>query len=176
MVAVRRKPPTALQNTRGGRGRGVMAPGRPRDFRVPSLPAEITRPLSDPIQARMQPEAVKHARRIWREWWKSPPSMGVDIGSDMEALSWWIICVFRRSLYIQIVRQQPLVKGSMGQPVPNPLERVMARMSEDIARAEARFGMTTLDRFRLHFETKATRIQDDDAPTAIDEYRKALGQ
>lgn len=119
---------------------------------MPVLPKEVTAPLTDAVQARLQPVAIAHARRVWREWWRSRPSHAVDLQSDMEALSWWIICVFRRALYLQIVIQQPMVIGSQRQPVPNPLERVIARMTEDINRAESRFGMTTLDRFRMHFE------------------------
>lgn len=172
-MGVRQKPPTALQNTRGGRGRGVAVGGRPASWRTPPLPNEITNPLRDPIQALFQPRAVKHARTIWGKWWRSEPSIAVNEESDFAALQWWIICVFRRALYIWIVREQPLVKGSTGQPVANPLEDTIGKLTRDIQRAESRFGMTTLDRFRLNFER--TVAETDDDMSLIAEYRKLLG-
>jgi len=157
MANVRQKAPELLKNPRGGRGRGVTVPERPPGWRVPSLPPEVTAPLTDPIQARFQPAAVAHTRGVWRDWWKSPPSYAVDMQSDREAVHWWIICVFRRAIYIHIVREQPLVRGSTGQPVPNPLERVVRSLTQDINRATDRFGMDTLSRFRLHFEAQGER-------------------
>lgn len=162
MVAVRQKSPTALQNTRGGRGKGVIVPeGRPKSWRKPALPREVTTPLTDPVQARFQPAALQHARTVWREWWRSGASLAVDLQSDMEALSWWIITVFRRALYIQIVREQPLVKGSTGQPVRNPLEHVIRGLTHDINHTSDRFGMDPLARFRLHFEAIGQRNAPD---------------
>ena len=175
MVAVRQKPPSALQNTRGGRGRGVSIGGRPPGWRIPNIPREVTAPLTDAVQRAYQAGAVRHARAAWRSWWASPASLAVDVESDLEALNWWIICVFRRSLYLQLVRDQPLVKGSQKQPVRNPLEDVISAMSREIARVEARFGMTTLDRFRLHFEATGHHVDEDqEERDAEDEYRRLL--
>ena len=112
--------------------------------RVPPLPPGVTEPVADPVQARAQPRAVAHARRVWSEWWTSPFSTRSEYNS--EALSWWIICVFRRSLYIQVVREQPLVKGSRGDVMTNPLETTMHKLTEEIARAEFRIGMLSARR------------------------------
>lgn len=144
---------------------------------MPALPPGVTAPLADPVQARYQPLAVKHARMIWREWWGSQPAFAVDLGSDLEAISWWIVCVFRRALYIQVVRERPLVKGSTGQPVSNPLERVISGLTEDINRAEERFGMDTLSRFRLAFEPLRSRPEEgswDRTHFEIERYRRLL--
>lgn len=167
MVGVRQKSPAVVQNARGGRARSVMITPRPEGWRAPALPREVTAPLVDPVQARFQPAALRHTREVWRRWWGSPPSQAVDLGSDLEAVRWWIICVFRRSLYIQVVREQPLVKGSAGQPVPNPLERVIRGLTLDINRAADRFGMDSLSRFRLHFEAQGER-RGDPAPVSWD--------
>ena len=164
-----------LQNTRGGRGRGTSVALRPESWRMPPLPREVTETLDDALQRKHFPGALSHTRKVWRAWWESTPSMAVDLGSDMEALSFWIVCVFRRSLYGQIVRTQPIVVGSHQQPMTNPLERTIDRLSEHVARAEAKFGMTTLDRFRLHFEVKASP-EDDEAEmaAAAEDYRRLL--
>ena len=157
MANVRHKDPALLVNRRGslGRGRGVTVSVRPEGFRAPPLPPEVTTPLTDPAQARFQPAALRHTRLVWREWWRSQPSLGVDMTSDMEAIHWWIICVFRRSVYIQFVLAQPLVKNQeTGAVTTNPLERTIAKLTADIDRAAVRFGMDTLSRFRLHFEER----------------------
>lgn len=151
MVAVRQKDPSLLVNQRGGRGRGLAVLAREETWKPPRLPADVISPLTDPVQARFQPAAVKHARGRWNDWWKSSASQAVDVRSDMEALWWWITCVFRRALYVQIVREQPVVKGAKG-PIINPLERTISKLSADIARAEMHFGMTPLSRFRLQIE------------------------
>lgn len=180
MANVRQKAPELLKNGRGGRGRGVMVPERPNGWRVPALPSEVTAQILDPVQARFQPAAVAHTRTVWRDWWKSAPSHAVDMQSDREAIHWWIICVFRRALYIHIVREQPLVKGSTGQPTPNPLERVIRNLTADINRATDRFGMDTLSRFRLHFEAQGERrgeapaISWDTSPVEGDDPLAAL--
>lgn len=173
MAGVRLKSPDALQNTRGGRGRGVRVGVRPPGWKVPRLPDSVTRPLADGVQAKLQPAATAHARRIWKAWWSSAPSLAVDMASDLEAIEWWILCVFRRHLYAGIVLQQPMVRGSTGQPVVNPLEATVARLTSDIDRLADRFGMTTLSRFRLHFEagTGGDGAADDDAERA---YREML--
>lgn len=172
MVAVRQKDPATLVNRKGGRGRGVAIAMRPPGWRMPSLPPTVTDPLKDPVQATFRPLAMRHVRLVWREWWRSTASLGVDLGSDLEPLNWWILCVFRRALYVQIVREQPLVRGSMGQPVRNPLEGTIAKLSEDVARAEQRFGMTTLDRFRLHFEARFSEEEDEGEREMLNEYRR----
>ena len=174
MVAVRQKPATALQNTRGGRGRGVTVPGRPPGWKPPPLPRAVTAPLRDDLQAKLQPAALRHARAVWKAWWESPLSGAVDWGSDREALEWWIICVFRRAIYVDVVLAQPLVKGSMGQVAANPLEAIIARLTRDIERAADRFGMTTMARFRLHFEAQGFAA-DPDQEDAEAEYREMLG-
>jgi hypothetical protein len=174
MVAVRQKPATALQNTRGGRGRGVAVPGRPPGWKPPALPRAVTAKLADPVQAELQPAALKHAREVWQGWWRSAPAAAVDLESDREAIEWWITCVYRRALYTQVVLRQPMVRGSMGQPVVNPLEATVARLTRDIDQAADRFGMTTLARFRLHFEAQGF-AEDPDQQDAEAEYREMLG-
>lgn len=163
MANVRQKDPSLLVNRRGGRGKGVLVPAMAPLDRIPALPRECTAPLTDPVQARFQPAALRHTRLVWREWWRSTAAKAVDMASDLEAITWWIICVFRRAIYIQMVREQPLVRGSTGQPVPNPLERVIRGCTIDINRAADRFGMDTLARFRLHFE-----VPEDFGRTKLD--------
>ena len=81
--------------------------------------------------------------------------------------------MFRRALYTAMVLAQPVVKGSMGQPVVNPLQGVIELLSRDIEWAAARYGMTPLDRFRLNIEVHGQERRGA-AATAIEEYRARL--
>ncbi len=152
MAGARQKAPALLANNRGGRGRGLVVSTRGDTWRAPSLPHIISTPLVDPVQARFQPAALRQTRKVWRDWWAAQPSQAVDMLSDMAALDMWIICIFRRELYTQVVIAQPLVKGSNGQAMINPLERTIDKLSQRIERAEMHFGMTPLARFRLQLE------------------------
>ncbi len=106
--------------------------------------------------------------------WVRPEIRQYFLESDREAIEWWITCVYRRALYTQVVLRQPMVRGSMGQPVVNPLEATVARLTRDIDQAADRFGMTTLARFRLHFEAQGF-AEDPDQQDAEAEYREMLG-
>ena len=112
--------------------------------RVPPLPKEVTEPLMDTLQSRLQPQAVAHAQKVWSEWWRAPYAEACTPNQD--ALSWWITCVFRRALYIQVVRDRPLLKSSRGDLVVNPLEATVHTLTEEIAWAELRIGMETARR------------------------------
>lgn len=171
MVGARNKPPGMVVNARGGKVRVVSVGERPADWRRPQLPRECTRPFEDPVQARFHADALQYTRLVWREWWDSTAALAVDMKSDGEAIRWWIICVFRRSLYVQIVREQPLVKGA-NSAIPNPLSREIRMLTADINRAADRFGMDTLARFRLHFEMQGEkRVPEPPARPMLEEER-----
>ena len=163
MSGARQKDPALLVNTRGtrgSRGQGVVVALHPAGWKVPTLPREVTAPLADPGQARFQPLALAHTRLVWRDWWASRPALAVDMQSDREAIHWWIVCVFRRSVYVQFVMAQPLVRDDKGTLKANPLEKTIIVLTMEINRFADRFGMDTLSRFRLHFEAPKPPAED----------------
>ena len=166
MANFRQKAPELLQFTRGGQGRRVVVTqGRPDGWKPPALPSAVTAPLADVAQAKLRPAALAYTRKIWEAWWRSQASKAVDLDTDANALDWWITCVFRREIYAAVAMQQPLVKGSMGQLVPNPLESVIRGLTADINRTQERFGMDTLSRFRLAIEDRTA--ESASRPSAI---------
>jgi hypothetical protein len=78
----------------------------------------------------------KVALDAWAGFWRSPVSQAVDRDADMPALHRWIEAVNDRERIVKVVRKQPLVDGSKGQPTLNPLVRMLADLESNIRRAE----------------------------------------
>lgn len=144
MAGVPQKPVELLANRRGGRGRTlqVVVPGERRP--VPRPPKDIDR----------------YARAVWREFWTSPQAAAVR-PSGMERLRRWIACVDQRHKLMDLLEATPLIKGSHGQLMLNPLARRVRDLTAEIERAEAAFGMTPQDEFRLRFEFAQAGVAGD---------------
>lgn len=132
MAGQRQKAPEFLTNGRGGRGRGLPVVAREKRV-VPTAPMGLG----------------LVARRRWRRFFLSWVADAVNLDSDAEALSHWIMAVDERSKLSDVVRKAPLVRGAHSQLMQNPLRRTLRELSKEIARAEEHFGMTPLARFRL---------------------------
>lgn len=132
MAGVRQVAPELLADRRPGRGR-VLTVVVPTDRKVPAAPRGVG--------------AV--AKRVWRDFWHSPVAAAVDRGADSYALQRWIEAVDEREGLMGQVRHNHLIPGSMGQEVLNPLFRRIDVLTREIEKAEERFGMTPLSRFRL---------------------------
>jgi P27 family predicted phage terminase small subunit len=89
------------------------------------------------------------AKAAWVSFWSSSISQVVDRDADMPALVNWAKNVSERERFRAILKTSPLVKGSTGQLVRNPLSGEIARLTAEINRAEEHFGMTPLSRMRL---------------------------
>lgn len=135
MANVRQKPPELLVNRRGGRGRGLVV-AMPTDRSMPRFPLKDT-------------QGRKRARDYWRHYWRSPVSAAVDLGADAEALRRWMEAIDEVDKLLPACQASPLMKGSMGQLVLNPLFRRLAELNRIIEGMEDRFGVTPRSRFRL---------------------------
>lgn len=91
----------------------------------------------------------KRARDYWRQYWQSPVSAAVDLGADAEALRRWMEAIDEVDRLLPVCQASPLMKGSMGQLVLNPLFRRLAELNRIIEGMEDRFGVTPRSRFRL---------------------------
>lgn len=124
-----------------------------------------------------QPAAIRHAREVWREWWESTPSHGVLWESDRELLTWWIVQVYQRAMYVPIAIARPTVSGSTGQEVENPLFGTIAKATRDIEHVAKAFGMDTTARFRLAFQGVRAQGDDEDDDDGLDDsYGALLGE
>jgi hypothetical protein len=94
-------------------------------------------------------EVGEYARAVWEAYFRSPVASTVTMEAHGERLAYWIKCVDRRVRLWELWSKQPLIKGSHGQPMTNPLWRTLRELTETIERAENEFGMTPLAQLRL---------------------------
>jgi len=92
---------------------------------------------------------LKAAKDRWQAFWSSPSADKVDLNADLPRLVRWIQQSDEYDRAAKKVRGAHLVRGSMGQPVANPLIGYLATLDVQLARAETEFGMTPAARQRL---------------------------
>ena len=95
------------------------------------------------------PGLLKAARDRWHGFWASEVARAIDPQSDLPALVRWVQATDEYDRVAKVVKRSRLVKGSMGQPVANPLLGYLAQLEGQISKAEAAFGMTPIARLRL---------------------------
>lgn len=134
MAAKRQKPPEMLQG-RGSRFAGSTLPAVSRDHKrpIPITPTGLRKAASD----------------AWVEFWQSPMASLVQDDSDMDALRDWAWLVSERDRLQPMVKKTPLVMGSTGQLVANPISKLVADYTRRITQYRDQFGMTPLSRMRL---------------------------
>lgn len=99
---------------------------------------------------------LKPARDRWRKFWDSQAASVVDVASDLPRLARWIQATDEYDRTARVVKQSRLVRGSMGQPVLNPLVNYLAQLESMISRTEKEFGMTPMARVRLDLKRPVT--------------------
>ena len=111
------------------------------------------------------------ARDAWDAFWSTAQAKSVDV-SDLPQLRHWVRLVHQRSVVWRRFARDMFVEGYNGQPVLNPLFRVLQTVDAEIASIAEQFGMTPRARFRLGVaagEAKLTAdqvmasLQDEDA-------------
>ncbi len=141
MAGKRQKHPDLLAFRRGGRVKPLTA-----------LPVLAGRPIP------RAPQGIgEYAKGAWRKFWSSPVSQIVDMAAHGERLKHWVRCLDAREKMWQIWRERPLVKGSHGQIMANPVWRQIRDLSEEIKSAEEAFGMSPLAQLRLGITFRAER-------------------
>ena len=100
------------------------------------------------------------SRVRWRQFWESQSAKVVDLDSDLPRLIRWIQAADEYDRAAKVVRDTRLVKGSMGQPVLNPLVAYLIHLDTLISRAETEFGMTPAARLRLKLDPEAPEEED----------------
>lgn len=134
MAAKRQKPAEMLQG-KGSRFRGTSSLAIKRDEARPT-------PIP-PAKLR------KSAQDAWLAFWRSPMASLVQDESDMDALRDWALCLSERDRLTPLAQKEPLIPGSQGQLVKNPLYSVIADYTRRISQYREQFGMTPLSRMRL---------------------------
>ena len=103
---------------------------------------------------------LKASRDRWRLFWESPAAQAVNLESDLPRLTRWIQAADEYDRAARTVREARLVKGSMGQPVLNPLVAYLVHLEGLIARAEAEFVMSPAARHRMKLDPGLPEEED----------------
>lgn len=85
----------------------------------------------------------------WSAFWRSPMASVVDENADMDALRDWAWLLSERDRLQASVKRKGVVPGSHGQPMLNPLARLVDAYTRRINSYREQFGMTPLSRMRL---------------------------
>lgn len=148
MAGQRQKPTELLTNQRGGRDKKLTV--------IRALKGDRAKPPSPPVGLS------EYAAAVWGDFWRSDVALAVDMLSERDNIEHWIRCVDERNRLWDIVRKTPLVKGSHGQLMVNPLQRRIRELTTDIDRASAVFGLGPLWKFRLQLTvSEASRSAND---------------
>ncbi len=88
---------------------------------------------------------------LWDRLWLAPVARALDgvDGIDRYVVDEWIRAVDRIEHLDRVIQETPLVRGSKGQPVANPLAAERDEQRRVIWRAQEKLGLTPQDRARL---------------------------
>jgi P27 family predicted phage terminase small subunit len=109
---------------------------------VPVLPARL--PAPDPPDGLLQATSNR-----WIEFWNSPLAGVVSSATDMPALERLFTLYDERERAYRAFRKERLIVGSQGQPVLNPMGRLLKELDGEIRQLEDRFGLSPKARLQL---------------------------
>ena len=129
--------------------------------------------LSDTPDRRPVPRApsglLAVSRKRWRAYWLSNLAQAVDRQVDLPRIERWIEMSDEYEKVNAILKQTRLVKGSMGQPVANPLVSYLTMLLGELRAAETELGMTPLARQRLGIEYGRARLTAQELNRMLDQ-------
>ncbi len=117
---------------------------RQRQNTRPELPTTAPGPAPDPPAG-----LLKTTRDQWETYWRSSLARYVDQDTDRPAIERLFTLYDERERALQGYRKSRLVKGSQGQPVLNPLARLMSTLDSEIRQLEDRLGLNPKARATL---------------------------
>ncbi len=115
----------------------------------------------------------KASKEWWAQFWQSKVSTLATTESDYQAVARLATLYELAEQASRSVRKNPLVKGSQGQWVENPLGKSMSRYHAEIRQLEDRFGLSPRSRMALNIsfgqahrelEELLDRTTDSDEP------------
>lgn len=158
MAGAIQKPREQLVNRRGGRGDHTT------EVTVPVTWAE-----RDEIPALPRNTYGEVAAQVWEAFWRSDIAVRVDLRSEGYYLVRWLDAVDDRERFLEEANREPLVCGSQGQQVLNPLYRRVAELERIIQWSADHFGLTMLSKFRA-------RIAFSEAAQSEDRLERVLSR
>jgi P27 family predicted phage terminase small subunit len=119
---------------------------------------------------RPRKEWLVQTKERWAAYWGSTLARLADRVADMPAIERLFDLYDERERAQRAYRRKRIVVGSMGQPVLNPLGRIIKEYDVEIRMLEDRFGLTPAARQRMHVE------EDDDPSADLDELNRQLAR
>ncbi len=115
------------------------------------------------VQAPAPPSGLlKATREQWRVYWGSPLAAACERGTDLPGLIRLFTLYDERERAYRGYRKARVVSGASGQPVLNPLGRIMLQLDGEIRQLEDRFGLSQRARLQLGITMGTLRPQSDD--------------
>lgn len=124
-MPAKRKAAGAKQDRRPQRDKSVH-------LEVVSLPA--------PGVPRCPSGLLESSRSLWRTYWESQVAAAAE-DVDVNVVERWIVARDQWRRAMNAVAEAPIVKGSMGQPVQNPLMSWVASREATMAALEKQLGI-----------------------------------
>lgn len=138
-----RKPADKRQNRVTKSPDTTVVVGRIHGSGVPDAPREITKEL----------------QASWRDYWISPLAAATDQGSKLAAATRLWQMYDMRDKHYEAYRVAPLVEGSQGQMVMNPLGRQLNQLETQINALEDRLGLNPKAQLALGIQWAAGQSQ-----------------
>ncbi len=116
-------------------------PGRRQRRNTRSLDATIPAPAGPGLVPAAESDWLKVIKDQWSALWRHPIVATFDRELHEPTLRRLFDLRDERERYRRAVRKEPLVEGSQGQPVLNPLRATMATIDKELTALEDRFGL-----------------------------------
>ena len=110
---------------------------------------------------------LKQTEKLWKDYWNSQLAQVVEPDTDLPAITRLFTLYDERERAYRGFRMRRLIIGSQGQPVLNPLGRLMLQLDAEIHQLEDRLGLTPKSRLQLG-------ITLGDAMRSLDDLNRKL--
>lgn len=166
MAGRTQKPPAARQGHR-------RQPGNERE---PLKLVPKAKPQRIPACPRREGDLLHPVvRALWGKVWRAPASRREWDSGDQALLTRWALTF---DTWLEVdgrCRKAPVVKGSQGQPRPNPLFGERARLDEALRAIEDLMGLTVASRVRFGILADAAPVGAEDGPVDFEEFTDPEG-
>lgn len=118
-------------------------------------------PGADLVRPEPPEDLCPEARSQWDAFWDSAAA-SIQTNADRGVVLRWIDAVDRYLRTLGDADKRPIVKGSTGQPIENPLYKIAAAALATVERAEKQLGIGALNRAGLGIAViaEARSLQD----------------
>lgn len=115
-----------------------------RDYGLVPLDGGLAAPVPQPPVGLL---AV--TRADWEAFWRSPLASTALPDTDGPSIRRLFVLRDQAERIGRVTRREPVVRGSMGQPRPNPLYQTLSAILAEVRQLEDRFGLSPMARLRL---------------------------